>query len=155
MTSTTKGLISLVRTAVQIKRTHINNLLLLQFFQWWIYEFHIFELQKEQINAEKIRVKYAIYAVAKRKPPKNKILSITEVRVCILESLNIIRLSFCNCISCVFISSVTLTATSSFQGLQHLAIFCALSWKKIYGASNPRTEPLRQHHDTHVHGFIY
>ena len=78
-----------------------------------------------------------------------------DLRVCILESLNIIRLSFCNCISCVFISSVTLTATSSFQGLQHLAIFCSLSCKKIYGASNPRTELLRQHHDTHVHGFIY
>lgn len=58
-------------------------------------------------------------------------------RVRILESLNIIRLSFCNCISCVFISSVTLTATSSFQGLQHLAIFWAPSCKKIYGASNP------------------
>ena len=85
---------------------------------------------------------------------KIKFSSITEVRVCTLESLNIIRL-FCNCISYVFISSVTLTATSSFQGLQHLAIFCSFSCKKIYGASNPRTELLRQHHDTHVHGFIY
>jgi len=48
----------------------------------------MFELQNEQINAEKIRVKYAIYAIAKSKPPKKKLkLKFTEVRVCILASL--------------------------------------------------------------------
>ena len=68
---------------------------------------------KKRIYTEEIiTVKYVTYAVAKRKPEKTqaygdsnwlkRCTGIAEVRVRSLASLNFFRLSFRNCISCLY-----------------------------------------------------